>query len=96
MIHSLRAHQVFRQTVFVVISRLDGLLERLKAKLMGAKEYVVKPFKTQGVCWTGISVQETVLQYLHAIKYTKLPQMYCIMSYHIPQYTRKIDEVYDE
>ena len=35
--------------VVVMISRRDGVLERLKARLVGAKAYLVKPFKTQEI-----------------------------------------------
>jgi DNA-binding response OmpR family regulator len=35
--------------VIVMLTRRDGVIERLKAKLVGAKGYVVKPFKTQEI-----------------------------------------------
>jgi len=38
-----------KDTVIIMISRRDGVIERLKARLVGAKEYVVKPFKTQDI-----------------------------------------------
>jgi len=37
----------WKDTVIVMLTRRDGVLERLKARLVGAKGYMVKPFKTQ-------------------------------------------------
>ncbi|HEX4207160.1 MAG TPA: response regulator [Ktedonobacteraceae bacterium] len=36
----------FARTVIVMLTRRDGLLDRLKGKLAGASEYMTKPFKT--------------------------------------------------
>jgi twitching motility two-component system response regulator PilG len=38
-----------KQTVVVMLSRRDGVIERLKGRLVGAKDYLVKPFKTQDI-----------------------------------------------
>jgi twitching motility two-component system response regulator PilG len=39
----------FNNTVIVMLSRRDGVIDRLKGRLAGAKEYITKPFKTQDV-----------------------------------------------
>src|SRR5450755_2404511 len=46
-----------KQTVVVMLSRRDGVVERLKGRLVGAKDYLVKPFKTQDI----VAVAETYL-----------------------------------
>lgn len=33
----------------IAISRLDSVIDRLRARLAGANKYVTKPFKTQNV-----------------------------------------------
>ncbi|MBV9688168.1 MAG: response regulator [Ktedonobacteraceae bacterium] len=39
----------WKDTVVIMLTRRDGLIERLKARLAGAKGYMVKPFKTQEI-----------------------------------------------
>ncbi len=39
----------FNHTVIVMLSRRDGVIDRLKGRLAGAKEYITKPFKTQEI-----------------------------------------------
>ncbi|GCE47990.1 twitching motility two-component system response regulator PilG [Thermosporothrix hazakensis] len=39
----------FANTVIVMLSRRDGVIDRLKGRLAGAKDYITKPFKTQEV-----------------------------------------------
>jgi len=39
----------FANTVIVMLSRRDGMIDRLKGRLAGAKAYITKPFKTQDV-----------------------------------------------
>ncbi len=38
-----------KETVVVMLTRRDGVIDRLKSRLVGAKEYLVKPFKTQEI-----------------------------------------------
>ena len=45
----LKARPLLSNTVIVMLSRRDGVLERLKGRLVGAKDYIVKPFKTQDI-----------------------------------------------
>lgn len=37
----------FHETVIVMISRRDGMVDRLKARLAGAKDFLAKPLTTQ-------------------------------------------------
>ena len=43
----LRTSSQFDHTVIVMLSARDGMLDRLKSRLAGAREYLIKPFKTQ-------------------------------------------------
>lgn len=45
----LKTKQQFANTVIVMLSRRDGMIDRLKGRLVGAKDYITKPFKTQDV-----------------------------------------------
>jgi twitching motility two-component system response regulator PilG len=45
----LKAKPQFANTVIVMLTRRDGVIDRLKGRLAGAKEYMTKPFKTQEV-----------------------------------------------
>ena len=47
----------FNNTVIVMLSRRDGVIDRLKGRLAGAKDYITKPFKTQDI----ISIIESYL-----------------------------------
>ena len=49
VIQFMRDHAQSRYIPIVVISRRDGLMDRLKARLVGANEYVTKPFKIQDI-----------------------------------------------
>jgi DNA-binding response OmpR family regulator len=49
IIQKLKARPAFAQTVFVMISQCDGVLARLLARLAGARDYLVKPLKTQEI-----------------------------------------------
>jgi twitching motility two-component system response regulator PilG len=42
-----KAKPQFSNTVIVMLSRRDGVIDRLKGRLAGAKDYLTKPFKTQ-------------------------------------------------
>ncbi len=45
----LKTKQQFGNTTIVMISKRDGVIDRLKGRLAGAKDYITKPFKTQEV-----------------------------------------------
>ncbi len=49
LIRLLKARPAFAQTVFVIVSQRDGMLDRLKGRLVGAQAYLTKPFKTQDI-----------------------------------------------
>jgi DNA-binding response OmpR family regulator len=49
IIRRLKAKAAFAHTVFVMTSRRDGVLDRLKGRLAGAKDYLIKPLTTQHV-----------------------------------------------
>jgi|SRR5436305_14683402 len=53
----LKSKPQFSNTVIVMLSRHDGIIDKLKGRLVGAKDYLTKPFKTQDV----ISVIESHL-----------------------------------
>ncbi|HWS83229.1 MAG TPA: response regulator [Ktedonobacteraceae bacterium] len=53
----LKIKPQFSNTVIVMLSRRDGMIDRLKGRLAGAKDYITKPFKTQDI----ISVTESYL-----------------------------------
>jgi DNA-binding response OmpR family regulator len=46
LIRDLKARPLFGRTVFVIISRSDGILNKLKGKVAGASAYLRKPLKT--------------------------------------------------
>ena len=49
LIRLLKAKPAFERTVVVIISRRDGVLDRIKGRLAGAHAYVTKPFTTQTI-----------------------------------------------
>jgi DNA-binding response OmpR family regulator len=49
IIQRLKARPAFAHTTFVMISQRDGVVARLLARLAGAKDYLVKPLKTQEI-----------------------------------------------
>ena len=49
IIRLLKANPAFAQTIFVILSQRDGILDRLKGRLAGAHAYLTKPFKTQQI-----------------------------------------------
>ena len=49
VIKRLRAKPEFKATPIIAISGRDGLLDRLKARLAGANDYLTKPFKIQHI-----------------------------------------------
>ncbi len=59
----LRTKQQFGNTVIVMLSKRDGVIDRLKGRLAGAKDYFTKPFRTQ-------EVMSVVHSYLGAASYS--------------------------
>jgi twitching motility two-component system response regulator PilG len=53
----LKAKPQFSNTIIIMLTRRDGVFDRLKGRLAGAREYITKPFKTQDI----ISVIESHL-----------------------------------
>src|SRR5260221_3582514 len=49
LIRLLKVKLAFERTVLVIISRRDGVLDRIKGRLPGAQTYVTKPFTTQTI-----------------------------------------------
>lgn len=47
VIMQLKARPGFERTVFVIVSQRNGVVDRLKGRLAGARAYLTKPFKTQ-------------------------------------------------
>jgi DNA-binding response OmpR family regulator len=45
----LKTKPQFANTIIVMLSRRDGVIDRLKGRLAGAREYITKPFKTQEI-----------------------------------------------
>ncbi len=45
----LRAKAEFKAVPIIAITGREGMLDRLKARLAGANDYVIKPFKTQHI-----------------------------------------------
>jgi DNA-binding response OmpR family regulator len=46
ILQRLKGRPAFARTVFVMISGRDGVIDRLKGRLAGARDYLVKPLKT--------------------------------------------------
>jgi twitching motility two-component system response regulator PilG len=49
LLRLLRASPRFDSTLIVMLSRRDGIMDRLKSRLAGATIYMTKPFKVQDV-----------------------------------------------
>ena len=47
VIRHLRTQSVFKSVPIVIISRRDGMRDKLKGRLVGANGYLVKPFMMQ-------------------------------------------------
>jgi DNA-binding response OmpR family regulator len=43
----LKTKPQFHNTVIIMLSRRNGMIDKLKGRLVGAKDYLTKPFKTQ-------------------------------------------------
>lgn len=53
----LKSNHQMSQAVIIMLTRRDGVVDRLKGRLAGATDYLVKPFQTQ----TLLSIVETHL-----------------------------------
>jgi twitching motility two-component system response regulator PilG len=49
LIQQLKARTRLAHCAFIMLSRRDGILDQIKAKLAGASDYVTKPFETRQV-----------------------------------------------
>ena len=49
VIKSLKTRPGLERTVIVILSKRDGILDRIKGRLVGAHAYVTKPFRTQTI-----------------------------------------------
>lgn len=45
----LKSKPQMSNTVIIMLSRRDGMIDKLKGRLAGAKDYLTKPFKTQEI-----------------------------------------------
>lgn len=45
----LKTKPQFAHSTIIMLSGRDGIIDRLKGRLSGAKDYITKPFKTQEV-----------------------------------------------
>ena len=52
LIRHLKAEPAFAQTIFVILTGRDGMLDKLKGRLSGAHVYLTKPFRTQDILAT--------------------------------------------
>jgi len=63
----LKAKPAFADTALVILSQRDGILDRLKGRLVGAHAYLTKPFRTQ-------TILETVQMYLERVNGREITQ----------------------
>lgn len=49
IIRLLRARPALADTVLLILSARDGILDRIKGRLVGAHAYLTKPFKTHEI-----------------------------------------------
>jgi DNA-binding response OmpR family regulator len=49
LIRLLRTNARFDSTIIIILSRRDGVMDRLKGRMAGATVYMTKPFKTQDI-----------------------------------------------
>jgi DNA-binding response OmpR family regulator len=55
----LRGKDDFRQTVIIMLTARDGIIDRFRSKMIGASAYITKPFKVD-------YIRKMVREYLHA------------------------------
>jgi twitching motility two-component system response regulator PilG len=58
LLRLLKTSSQFDHTMIVMLSGRDGMLDRLKSRLAGAKGYIIKPFKTQDLLSIALSCLE--------------------------------------
>ena len=46
---SLKTKHQFGNTVIIMLTNRDGVVDRIKGRLAGARDYITKPFRTQDV-----------------------------------------------
>jgi len=49
VIKKLKNKPAFADTIFVMLTRRDGMIDSLKSRLVGATVHMTKPFKTQDI-----------------------------------------------
>ncbi len=49
VIRRLKSKPAFAGTIFVMLTRRDGMIDTLKSRLVGATLHMTKPFKTQDI-----------------------------------------------
>lgn len=45
----LRGHEAFANTVIIMLTAHDGVIDRMRAKMIGARGFITKPFRVQDV-----------------------------------------------
>src|SRR5262249_48388997 len=45
----LRTNEAFEQTVIVMLTGRDGVIDRLRSRMVGARDYIKKPFRVSEV-----------------------------------------------
>src|SRR5260370_28005158 len=58
LLRLLKTNLQFQHTTVIMLSGRDGMLDRLKSRLAGAKGYITKPFKTQELLSVALSYLE--------------------------------------
>ena len=49
VIRRFKSKPTFANTIFVMLTRRDGIIDSLKSRLVGATVHMTKPFKTQDI-----------------------------------------------
>ncbi|MEO8971553.1 MAG: response regulator [Ktedonobacteraceae bacterium] len=49
LIHHLKTKAAFAQTIFVILTGRNNMLDKLKGRLIGVQVYLTKPFRTQDI-----------------------------------------------
>ena len=45
----IKSKPQFNNTIIIMLSRHNGMIDKLKGRLVGAKDFLTKPFKTQDI-----------------------------------------------
>ncbi|GAC1648987.1 MAG: hypothetical protein NVS4B12_17690 [Ktedonobacteraceae bacterium] len=72
VIARLRCRSELAHTVFLVLSRRDSVIDKLKSRLAGAKDHLTKPFKVGELIKT---VQDAIIQ-RHATPSPETPEVH--------------------